>query len=232
MNSTLEQNLTTAHVFDTTSDHRLRIKHSMEQAQRYLHRPQKKHLAEMALIEKALDYLRNQPTPPKSFLDAPCGVGRATVFLAEKGYQTTGVDLGVGAVHFAQEQVKKASIDATIESADLLDLPFTNAKFDAVLCFRLFHHLPTPTHRQEIVDELCRVAKNQVIVSYISPWAYTSCKRLARQYLLGKKSAQHITPLDEVENYFTVNGFKLIKNFAQTPLIHSLHLAVFRREDR
>jgi 2-polyprenyl-3-methyl-5-hydroxy-6-metoxy-1,4-benzoquinol methylase len=223
-----------SHETKPNNEHRQRIKHSKDQAEKYLRRKPAKHIAEMALLNRALRSLHfdaPKGDSERSFLDAPCGVGRATIFLAEKGYVTTGVDLGEGALEIAKQQIAQSSAHdrATVAQADLLALPYPDQNFDAVLCFRLIHHLPTPEHRQEIIKELCRVAGSYVLISYLSPWSVTSAKRLLRQKLFGEQSVQHLNSLAEIESYFAPQGFKLDRDIAQTPLIHSLHIAIFKR---
>ena len=215
-----------ANDYPWSDDHRHRIKHSTEKAEKYLHRKTKKHNAEMALIRRALPLL----TDVKTILDAPCGVGRATIMLAQSGYVVTGVDLGEGALEFARKAVREAKVAATIEKQDLVKLDYADRQFDAVLCFRLIHHLPTPHHRDEIIGELCRVANKYVLISYLSPWSYTSSQRLLKKKLGTKYSVQNITPLTEIQGYFKRHGYKLVKDFARAQFIHSLHLAVFVRE--
>ncbi|WP_316347805.1 class I SAM-dependent methyltransferase [Desulfuromonas acetoxidans] len=210
----------------TEQDHRQRIKHSLDKAEKYSSRKLHKHAAEMALISRAVDHL--SPLP-RTWLDAPCGVGRATILLAHRGLDVTGVDLGEGALHVAQQAVERQDLNARIEKADLLDLPYSDQQFDGLLCFRLIHHLPTPQHRREIIDELCRVTKDTVLISYLSPWSPTSVKRALRCRLTGRKSVQNITPMSELKKHFSANGFTLINDLAQLPLVHSLHLAVFKR---
>ena len=211
--------------YPLSDNHRHRIKHTTEKAEKYLYRKTKKHNAEMALIRRALPLL----TDVKTILDAPCGVGRATIMLAQSGYVVTGIDLGEGALEFAGKAVREAKVAATIEKQDLVKLDYADGQFDAVLCFRLIHHLPTPHHRDEIIAELCRVAKNYVLISYLSPWSYTSAQRLLKTKLGIKYSVQNITPLTEIQGYFKRHGYRLVKDFAQAKFIHSLHLAVFAR---
>jgi hypothetical protein len=69
-----------------------------------------------------------------------------------------------------------------------------------------------------------------VLISYLSPWSYTSAQRLLKKRLGIKYSVQNITPLAEIHGYFKRHGFSLVKDFAQARFVHSLHLAVFRRD--
>lgn len=209
-------------------DHRSRVKSSVDKAERYRHRPASKHSAEMVLVRRGLALVNGVD----SVLDAPCGVGRATIMLAQMGYHATGADLGEGAIRLARLEVAQAGVPAIIDTQDLVRTSYRDRQFDAVLCFRFFHHLPTPEFRDEIVRELCRVAGQYVLISYLSPWSPTSAKRWLRKRLgLGRPSVQQATSLTEVQGYFARHGFHLVDDLAQMPFLHSLHLAVFRRAD-
>ncbi len=58
----------------------------------------------------------------------------------------------------------------------------------------------------------------------------TSVKRSLRAAMGGRASEKHSTSLSEVKRYFAKAGFKFVKDFARTPLIHTLHVAVFERD--
>ncbi len=202
-----------------------RIKSSLDKAEDYTTRRSAKHEAEMNLVKKAFSSLSNVET----VLDAPCGIGRATFLLANMGYTATGIDAGEGAIIKARELAEKDSISCTLMEANLKKTPFEDNNFDAVLCFRFFHHLLTPDARKHIVEELCRISKTYVLVSYLSPVSVTSFKRKARVLLGGRESSQQTTSLKEINVYFQQCDYELVKDFAQTPFLHTLHLAVFKR---
>ncbi len=98
-----------------------------------------------------------------------------------------------------------------------------------MISFRLFHHFPNAEIRQRAVRELCRVAGQFVVLSYFSAASVTSLKRKLRVAMGGRTSAKHSTPLSEVRDYFARAGFRFVKDFAQMPFIHTLHVAVFER---
>jgi hypothetical protein len=97
------------------------------------------------------------------------------------------------------------------------------------LTLPLFHHYNDSNIRSRVVDELCRVAKKYVMISYFSPFSFTSIKRKLKFIFGGKKSQQHATSLAEVQRYFKRNHFVLIKDYAMLNFVNTLHLAVFRR---
>ena len=93
-------------------DHRSRVKSSAQKAERYRHRPAAKPRAEMALVRRGMALVDGVDT----VLDAPCGVGRATIMLAQMGYQATGADLGEGAIRLARLEVAQAGVPAIMQA--------------------------------------------------------------------------------------------------------------------
>ena len=208
------------------TDYKNRIKHTLDKADKYTQRKSGKNRQEMALIKSALPALNNV----KTLLDAPCGTGRMTIMLSRNGYQVTGIDLGKAAVDVAKRELAKAGCDAELLQADIEHLPWPPRHFDAVLCFRLFHHFPDARTRAAMIHHICDAADNYVLLSYLSPWSWTALRRQLRRYLTGRKSVQHHTSLNEIADYFTREGFSLVKNYPVKPFFHSLHLAVFQRQ--
>jgi len=68
-----------------------------------------------------------------------CGLGWEVAYLAERGYQVTGIDFAPEAIDATRERLAKAGAKADLIQADLFDLPkTTEAAFDLVLeqtCF-------------------------------------------------------------------------------------------------
>lgn len=206
-------------------NYKSRIKHDIDTARRYTQRKPEKHRAEMALIARGFA----EVSGVKRVLDAPCGVGRATLWLAQQGYEATGIDLGAGAVAIAAKAVAAENIAAKILQDDIEQMKFADRSFDATLCFRLIHHFPTPEIRERVIAELCRVSDRYVLISYLSPWSPTSVRRRLRRTLFGTHDRQHTNSLGEISSYFDQQGFDLVKNIPQTRFLKSLQLAVFKR---
>ena len=206
--------------------YRGRVKYNEKAAKRYQVRKSGKHLAEMRLVDRAFKLI------PKSHrvLDLPCGGGRVTVHLAKQGYDLSSADLSEAMLEIARENVTKNGLKCPVERQDIEKLTYPDDAFDTVVSFRLFHHFPNPEIRQRAVTELCRVARHFVVLSYFSPASLTSVKRGLRAAMGGRKSDKHPTSLSEVRGYFARAGFRLVKDFAQLPIIHTLHLAVFARQ--
>jgi hypothetical protein len=43
----------------------------------------------------------------------------------------------------------------------------------------------------------------------------------------GRESSQQTSSLKEVNEYFHQAGYALVKDFAQMPFLHTLHMAIF-----
>jgi tellurite methyltransferase len=68
-------------------------------------------------------------------LDMGMGEGRNAVFLAQKGYMVTGVDLSSIAVKKANMLAKEMGVKIKTVVASLKKYPIANESFDAILCF-------------------------------------------------------------------------------------------------
>lgn len=109
---------------------------------------------------------------PKSgqVLDAGGGAGRYTVWLAERGYDVTLVDLSEGQRTIAREKVTDHGIEdsVSIQEGDIRDLSFDTGTFDATLCLGgPLSHVLDADDRTKVAHELERVttANGSVFVS-------------------------------------------------------------------
>lgn len=202
-----------------------RVKYDAKTASEYRIRPTAKHRAEMRLIDKAFHHI------PKTdrVLDLPCGAGRVSLHLAHRGYRMSCADYSEAMLALTRQALAKEEMDFQVVKQDIEHLSYPDQAFDTVICFRLFHHFPTPEVRRQAVSELCRVARRHVVISYLSPIAVNSMKLKLRAWLGIQKMKKFSTPLREVTGYFERAGYRLVKDYAQLPVVHTLHLAVFER---
>lgn len=71
-------------------------------------------------------------------LDAGCGSGRDSFFLAEKGFKVTGIDFSPEAIRTANSFAVQKNSSATFIEASLSDLMITD-EFDCALCCDVLH---------------------------------------------------------------------------------------------
>jgi len=86
--------------------------------------------------------------------DFGCGIGTDALFLAERGYEVTAVDVDGPALEFARHRFAQRGLHAQfVESTS--EIPEPGQLFDAAVCFDVFEHLSDPlTAAQALVDGL------------------------------------------------------------------------------
>jgi ubiquinone/menaquinone biosynthesis C-methylase UbiE len=78
-------------------------------------------------------------------LDLCCGAGTNTVYLAEKGFEVTAIDISRKAIAYAKEKAGHANVKIDFMIQSFVDLSFKDEQFDFVFDMGCFHHV-------EIVD--------------------------------------------------------------------------------
>lgn len=206
--------------------YRARTNYDERKASLYQHRKAHKHVNEMKLLDRAFTLIPKEHT----VLDVPCGGGRVFLRLAGHGYKVMGADLSDAMIAYAQQNADQAGLGIKVDKQDIEALTYADRSVDTIVCFRLFQHFPTPAIRQRAVSEMCRVSRQYVVMSYFSPYSWTQAKDMLKDKLGIRKLRKYPTSLTEVEGYFEKCGYQLVKDFAQLPLLHTLHLAVFERK--
>ncbi len=97
----------------------------------------------------------------QTVLDAGCGEGFVAAYLTSRdpALRLTGIDLSGEAVSYAQTHFGHA---ISFSQGSILDLPFDDDSFDAVVCSEVLEHL---TDWERALGELKRVARHHVIVT-------------------------------------------------------------------
>jgi SAM-dependent methyltransferase len=97
-------------------------------------------------VPTELAELVNAPavSPPGRALDLGCGTGTQAVYLAERGWQVTGVDFTARALDRAQERARAAGVTVNWVRGDVSALTALglDAGFDLVYDIGCFHTLP------------------------------------------------------------------------------------------
>lgn len=89
-------------------------------------------------------------------LDVGCGAGRAVLALSQQGHTVTGIDLSLPMLKAG----RSLSAEARFNGANLLNLPFSEAAFEAVVMFfGALQHIPGQAQRRQAIAEMARVTK-------------------------------------------------------------------------
>lgn len=170
-----------------------------------------------------------RPLGELELLDAGCGTGNYARALIRHVGRITGVDGNTGMLERAGDKLRDevAAGRVTLTPANLTELPFADACFDAVMINQVLHHLADdpaagwPLHRT-VLGELARVLRpgGVLVVTTTSQeqlrhgyWYYelipAAAERLQQRYIpletlagalggLGLPGAQRTVPLDAV----------------------------------
>ncbi len=125
--------------------------------------------------EKELEIL--QKMNARKVLDLGCGDGLTLAFLAEQGYEVTGIDYSKVGVENAKRRLAEKGKKARIVVEDIYKtLPFKDGEFDAVISYQVINHNRIVEIRK-LLKEVRRILKKDglfsVKVADSSTYAFT-----------------------------------------------------------
>lgn len=94
----------------------------------------------------------------RDFLDLGCGLGRHAILFGKNGFNVSCFDISEEAIAKTQKWADEENLDFKYQVGDMLELPYENASFDAVLSYHVINHTNTAGVR-EIADELFRILR-------------------------------------------------------------------------
>ena len=102
---------------------------------------------------------------PGRVLDAACGTGRHSLWLAAQGHTVVGIDASPDMLAKARAKLP----DARFEQGELTALPLPDASVDAALCALALVHLPD---LRPALSELARVVRpgGRIVISDVHPF--------------------------------------------------------------
>jgi ubiquinone/menaquinone biosynthesis C-methylase UbiE len=117
--------------------------------------------------------LKRYLKPPK-VLELGCGTAIYGIFLAELGFDYTGIDITPAMLRFAEEKAKSQNLNIKLLKMDAHELNFKDCTFDSVFCDRVFKFFQDPI---KVLRESFRVLKPKgrlVVNAELKFWATTS----------------------------------------------------------
>lgn len=93
---------------------------------------------------------------PCKALDVCCGAGTNPVYLAEKGFEVTALDISKRALGHAKRKTRQAKVEIEFLLVNFVTLPFADERFEFVFDMGCFHHV-TIEDREQFIQGISRV---------------------------------------------------------------------------
>ena len=92
--------------------------------------------------------------PPGRAIDLGCGAGANAIFLAQHGFEVTGVDFAEAAIEKARQRAAGAGVQINFVVDDLMNLRKVTGKFDFLLDYGVLDDLRLPQRERYIQNML------------------------------------------------------------------------------
>lgn len=178
---------------------------------------------EIALVLKSLEIAGLQSG---EILDLPCGTGRVTEALLDKGFRVTGGDISEEMMSHAKKKTVNYGDQVQFAKADIENLQFPDNSFDAVTTIRLLHHIPPSLHIQ-VLSELHRVSRQWVVITFSTKYALQNVRRNFKS-VFTKFPRYSISPSlfkSEVDQV----GFDIVSYIPMFPLISESNFVLLKK---
>ncbi|MFW6263738.1 MAG: class I SAM-dependent methyltransferase [Thermotogota bacterium] len=113
----------------------------------------------------------------KKILDLGCGMGRHCILFAENGFNVTGFDLSEYGLDVMKEKAVKKKLTINTVHGDVVNLPFEDNTFDAILAYHSVYHVDSEG-MDRVIANIKRVLKpgGEVYITLISKhtWSYSA----------------------------------------------------------
>ena len=204
-------------------------KHEVEEYERKRYRGIDQRLVhgrERRILRKILQKIGNGSFP---VLDVPCGYGRFSNLLLDKGFSLVSSDLSIHMVKRAREKSGGPRFLLGVVTNAKQGLPFKKGAFSLLLSMRFFHHIHEREEREFILEEFSRITSEWVILSYYQKNLLHILQRKFRRRI--KRSKTRIKMISREEFFKEVEeaGLRVVKIFPLFWFIHAHHIALLKK---
>ncbi len=154
------------------------------------------------------------------FLELGCGNGNITLYVAQKGHESYGIDLAVGAIQWANKQAQQLHVQAHFSVGNVVTLaPYADCHFDFVFdgdCLLM----TIGTDREPCVRNVFRVLKRNGV--------FLAKAHLLNENIKGRLSLGGCDYFDAVGHFSTVQGQPMYYYSRQEEFLSLLQESGFR----
>ena len=165
----------------------------------------------------------------KTALDVGTGTGRAALIMAGAGAAVTAVDASAEMLRVARARADHRRAGIRFEVGDAHHLAHPDGAFDVAVSLRVLMH--TPGWRQ-CVAELCRVARQRVIVDFPATGSVASIQSVTRRIAAaagGKVEAYRVFTEATIRRELEAHGYRVTRIHRQFVLPVAFHKRIGSR---
>lgn len=143
------------------------------------------------------EYLKQYLPEKGRSIEIGCGSGRLSLYLAQKGYETTLLDNSPAALDVAKRNYEIMKIKGDFVLGDALRLPFNDNSFDVVISTGLLEHFEEPIY---VMKEMVRILKpGGLFYSDICPKKFSLLTSLdfIGEFISGEREAFYEKKMDK-----------------------------------
>jgi len=154
---------------------------------------------------RTIGKILNLLPPGSKVLDLPCGTGRITKHLLQRGFKVYAGDISQAMLNIARERLSHYSNLEDLRIIDVEKIDTGDNEFEYTICIKLMHLVPLEI-RTKMLKELSRVTENLIIVSY-SCLTFGGIKRFIKTLLRRRNTISEfaITKVNLEQELNTVN---------------------------
>ena len=75
----------------------------------------------------------------------------------ERGYEVEGIDISIGQVHCAKENLEASNTNARVQQGDATNIPYPDNHFDFAYAINILHHITNSDEQQQAFAEIRRI---------------------------------------------------------------------------
>ena len=204
-------------------------KHEVEKYERRRYRGIDQRLVhgrEMRILRRILHKIGPSSLP---VLDIPCGYGRFSKLLQERGFSLISSDLSFPMVKRAIKKHEEPGGILGIVVDAKKGLPFKRDVFFLLLSMRFFHHVHEKDEREVILKKFFRVTSDWVILSYYQKNLLHILQRKLRRRVMRKKTRIKMVSRREFHEEIRGAGLRVVKVFPVFRGMHAHHIALLKK---
>ena len=167
---------------------------------------------DLAMVDAFAEAASSESDP--LVLDAGCGTGRMSRYLADRSYQVTGIDLSPGMVAMARRDHPRLRFAV----GSLAGLPYPDRRFAGVLLWYSIIHTPAE-HQGRIFEEVARVLRprGHVLVGFQSGEGVRDLSAAYRRFGHEVRLERHLYTPDQVAGQLQSVGLREVCRLVRRP---------------